>query len=506
MTGSCPELNIRKIVDVMSEGVVVQLADGHICAANPSAVRILGYSQEQLTRMSTNDLAWHATREDGSTFLDGAHHPSMLALRTGKSHHNVVMGLDRPDGEQIWVSINAEPLFNQNETTPYAVVTTFADVTRIKQHERKIEELNALISAIRLINEHLLTASTEEELYRFICNTLYSLEHVSTVWIELCNQDMPVTPVAWAGIDGNLPPAADRTPAYDLLNTAICNRKSVIIEDLSRHASSQTNRRDAVSAAAIPLFVDGEAMGGIAIIADHPAFFNETNTKFLSEVAGDIAVGLKTLRLDHKLQTTLSHLRDSLNATIDAISGIVEYRDPYTAGHERRVAQLACAIGEKMGLPERQIEGLRVAGHIHDLGKIAVPAEILSKPSRLTDAERRLVMEHPLTGYNLLKNLQFPWPIAQVVLQHHERLDGSGYPQKLVGDEIIFEAKVLMVADVVEAIAGHRPYRPALGAEPALLEIRKNRGRYYESDVVDACLDLFAQKQFAFEERPSGLM
>jgi putative nucleotidyltransferase with HDIG domain len=216
-------------------------------------------------------------------------------------------------------------------------------------------------------------------------------------------------------------------------------------------------------------------------------------------VAGDIAIGVRSLSLDKDLHATLDHLRSSMNSTVEAIASMVELRDPYTAGHERRVAQLTCAIGKEMGLPERQIEGLHVIGYLHDIGKIAVPAEILSKPARLTEIELAMVRSHAQSGYDILKNLEFPWPVAQAVLQHHERLDGSGYPQGLAVHDIILEARILMVADVVEAMASHRPYRTAIGLKAALAEITANRGSLYDEGVVDTCVRLFAEKGFKFE-------
>ena len=154
----------------------------------------------------------------------------------------------------------------------------------------------------------------------------------------------------------------------------------------------------------------------------------------------------------------------------------VEMRDPYTAGHQLRVSNLACAIANEMGLSHDKIEGLRMAGFIHDIGKLSIPAEILSKPTKLTDFEFSLIKEHPRSGYEMLKDVESPWPLAQIVYQHHERINGSGYPRKLKGDEILIDARIMAVADVVEAMASHRPYRPALGIEAALEEIEKNKG------------------------------
>ncbi|MBL7205116.1 MAG: response regulator [Desulfobacteraceae bacterium] len=191
-----------------------------------------------------------------------------------------------------------------------------------------------------------------------------------------------------------------------------------------------------------------------------------------------------------RLQDTLESLRKAMGSTIRVISSTVEMRDPYTAGHQQRVTTIACAIATEMGLPEDRIDGLRMAGVIHDLGKIAVPAEILSKPGEITEAEFSIIKSHPQVGNDILKDIEFPWPIAEIVYQHHERMDGSGYPQGLSGEDILLEARILCVADVVEAMASHRPYRPALGIEKALDEISENKGVFYDPEVVGALFRL----------------
>jgi putative two-component system response regulator len=198
-----------------------------------------------------------------------------------------------------------------------------------------------------------------------------------------------------------------------------------------------------------------------------------------------------------EVQKAMKRLEKITDGIIHAISLTVETRDPYTAGHQQRVADLARAISMEMGLPEDQVEGIRVAGLIHDLGKIAVPAEILSKPSKLTDSEFNLIKIHPQAAYDILKDIDFPWPLSIVVLQHHERLDGSGYPHGLKGkDGILLEARILAVADVFEAMASHRPYRPALGKEKALDEIRRGKGTSYDPKAVDACIRVISSGEF----------
>jgi putative nucleotidyltransferase with HDIG domain len=233
--------------------------------------------------------------------------------------------------------------------------------------------------------------------------------------------------------------------------------------------------------------------------------FVEKRTEELSR-ANDELHGkvLETRRSEDYLQSTLDRLEKSLEGTFRAMSMTLEIRDPYMAGHQHRVSGLAVAIAQEMSLPWEKIEGIRFAGIIHDIGKIAAPVEIMAKPYRLTKSEFQLIKDHPRVGYEMIKDIAFPWPVAHIVLQHHERLDGSGYPEGLVGDAILQEARILAVADVVEAVCSLRPYRPALGLEKGLEEIRKGRGIRYDTRVVDACIKLFRDGRFSFKKEPEA--
>ncbi|MHB9072298.1 MAG: PAS domain S-box protein [Desulfobaccales bacterium] len=202
---------------------------------------------------------------------------------------------------------------------------------------------------------------------------------------------------------------------------------------------------------------------------------------------------------EESLKESYERLRASLEGTVTALSAVVESKDPYTAGHQRRVTHLACAIAREMGLSHDQIEGIRVMGYLHDIGKIAVPAEILSRPGKINEFEFNLIKQHPMSGFDILRQIVFPWPVAQAVAQHHERLDGSGYPSGIPDKEIILEARVLAVADVVEAMASHRPYRPAVGIKQALEEIVQHKGTLYDPEVVEACTLLFSEKGYEFD-------
>lgn len=244
---------------------------------------------------------------------------------------------------------------------------------------------------------------------------------------------------------------------------------------------------------ALPLIDDGKTFGCLSIYSSDINAFDAEKVPLLQELAKDLAYGIATLRTRKAHEQQALILRQSLEQSIQTIASTVEARDPYTAGHQRRVAELATAIAREMKLPEEQVNGIHLAAIIHDLGKIHVPAEILSKPGRLNAIEFQLIQMHPQEGYNILKDVKFPWPIATIILQHHEKLDGSGYPQGLKGEQILLEAKIIAVADVVEAMSSHRPYRAGLGIEAALAEIETHRGVQYDSIVVDACTKSFRE-------------
>jgi len=207
----------------------------------------------------------------------------------------------------------------------------------------------------------------------------------------------------------------------------------------------------------------------------------------------------KRKQAEREIKQGYEKLQRTMEGTINIMAKIVETRDPYTAGHQQRVSKLAISIAQEMILSQDKIEGIKITALIHDIGKMSIPAEILSKPSKLNEMEFGLIKNHPKIGYDILRKIDFPWPLAEFILQHHERRDGSGYPKGLKGDNILMEARILGVADVVEAMSSHRPYRPALGIDKALEEISKNKGILYDPEVVNACLKIFKEKGFKFE-------
>ncbi|WP_018950052.1 HD domain-containing phosphohydrolase [Thioalkalivibrio sp. ALMg11] len=243
----------------------------------------------------------------------------------------------------------------------------------------------------------------------------------------------------------------------------------------------------------LPLHDDRGRLGSLQVAAHtQDAFAEPENIALLNELAGDLVYGLRT-------QQSRAALEHSLERTIEAMAATIEVRDPYTAGHQQRTTQVADAIAVELGLDAERRKGLHVASAVHDIGKISVPVEILAKPGLLSSAEFELIKGHAASGYEILKGIDFPWPVATILRQHHERLDGSGYPDGLQGDAILPESRILAVADVVEAIHSHRPYRPGLGLEVALKELQKYRGSLYDPQAVDACLRLAEQGRLPLE-------
>ncbi len=249
------------------------------------------------------------------------------------------------------------------------------------------------------------------------------------------------------------------------------------------------------SVIAVPIRKDGVVIGALGIYSSSANAFTVLEEHIFSNLAAELGFGLGAFEKQEWLRAQEEKLRNALTNIIEVMSKTMDLRDPYTAGHQKNVAIIARAIASLLGWSSDKLYGLELAAMVHDIGKIAVPSEILTKPSRLSEFEEKLLQEHPENGYQLLRDIEFPWPIAQMVRQHHERIDGSGYPMGLKGDEILPEAKVLAVADTIEAMAAARPYRFALGLKAAMTEIKKQRAIQLDPQVVDAALALFEGKE-----------
>ncbi len=311
-----------------------------------------------------------------------------------------------------------------------------------------------------------------------------------------------VTDVIWSmDFEGNftfVTPSAERVIGYTVGEMLSLNFSQIITPESYTMAMDLISKHMNVKKREpIILEIQQVCKDGSKKWCEVTAIFSKDHDNRPSGIIGVTRDITERKRSEEKLQKSYDKLRDTMIATVNTLASTVEIRDPYTAGHQRRVTVLACAMAEEMGLTEEQFDGLRMAGLVHDIGKFSVPVEILNKPGRLSETEFNIIKHHAQAGYDILKKIEFPWPVARIVLQHHERLDGSGYPQGLKDGGIMLEAKILAVADVVEAMASHRPYRPALGVEVALEEIVKNRGILYDPEVADVCMRLFTEKGFA---------
>ena len=388
----------------------------------------------------------------------------------------------------------------------------------LQTKETQLARSNRALRTLSVCNETLIRAVSEPELLSWNCRLIVEAGGYSMAWVGFAEQDpaKTVRVVAQFGTDegylGSVSISwADSERGRGPTGTAIRTGRTQVNQNFRTNPNTAPWRDAALargfhSSIAMPLKGQSGTLGALTLYAHEPDAFNKDEVQLLEKLADDLAFGITTLRTraerdrlanaQHYFEKTL---RKSLEESIQAISDTVEKRDPYMAGHQKRVAALAVAIASDLGLPKDEIHGIQLAASIHDLGKIQVPAEILANPSKLTDTQFELLKTHAQAGYDILKGIEFPWPIANIVLQHHERLDGSGYPQGLKGDQILLGSRIMAVADVVEVMVSHRPYRTAPGIDAALAEIERGRGTAFDPAVVDACLKLFRQERFAFQ-------
>jgi len=425
----------------------------------------------------------------------------------------------RQEVEFAWVNARGEQLDLQYVVVPECdedgqVVTVLAVGRDVSEHTRTEEALRHSESHLRRVNralrtlsagnETLMRAASEQELLDRMCRVMVEVGgHVLAFIGDQAPGGELVDVRAWAGPDEIGLSDCVRRGLCRPLVAAIDQNRPVVIHDMSRdpncRACGGRLRTCGVgSGAVLPLQSDGERLGALFICSNDLAAFDDDEVQLLNDLGGDLAYGIRALRNRLGREESLRHVQATMEATIQALASTVEFRDPYTAGHQRRVAQLAVAIGRELGLADDRINGLYLAAIVHDIGKIRVPAEVLTRPGKLSALEFDMVKTHVEAGYDILKSIDFPWPIADVVKQHHERLNGSGYPAGLTGEALLLESRILAVADVVEAIASFRPYRPALGVDVALAEIEAGRGILFDSQAVDACIRQFREWNFAF--------
>jgi GAF domain-containing protein len=389
----------------------------------------------------------------------------------------------------------------------------FHDISARKQAEARLLQLNRTLRLLSDCDSALVHSPDEQTLIHQVCEILTGHGGYRLAWVGF-TEDPPEStfrPMIWTGpaagyistVDWNAPELA-QSPAMRALHSG----QPVALHDFASEPLFKpwlelAESFGIASCIALPLKTQDRPFGVLALHASRAHAFDAEEIVLLSELADDLAFGITVLRTraerDHAVEARERSMRRAQKSLEDAIQDIaytVELRDAYTAGHQRRSTDLAVRIAEEVGLSQERIRGIRLACAVHDIGNIQVPASILSKPARLTALEYRLVQTHCQAGFEILKGIEFPWPIAEVVLQHQERLDGSGYPRGLTASQILVEARIIAVADVVAAMASHRPYRRALGVDAALAEILRGRGTRYDAAAVDACTRLFRDKGY----------
>lgn len=446
------EERYRSLLENIPVGVFRSTADkdGTFISVNSALARMFGFENTEMMLRTKASACYHNI-EDREQFIS--------CLRTEGSVSGYEVQFKRVDGSIFWGSLTSKATLDEKGRILY-LDGILEDIMERKSIQEALQE--------------------SEERYRRLLdhNPAAIVVHVNgtIVYVNKASLDL---------VAASSPEDALGKKIFDFVHPdyrgivlerlELCQKDGKFAHPIEEKFLRLDGKSVDVEVTAIPITYQGKP-------ASQVVFWDITNRKLAEE----------------SVKNNLEELYKTLEGTVDALSSAVETRDPYTAGHQKEVARFACIVAKEMNLPEEMIEGLRVASLLHDIGKIKIPAEILSKPAILTDIEYELIKTHPQAGLEILKTISFPWPVGKIVLQHQERMDGSGYPNGLKGDEICLEARILGVTDVVEAMCSHRPYRSSRGMDKALEEITQNKGILYDEEVVKACLKLFREKRFSF--------
>ena len=473
---------------IQRSGDVILLidAEGSLTYASPALARVLGYAPEEVLGRSAFDFVHpddlHVAAESMASILES----------TGLAEP-VTYRVRHADGSWRWMEDVANNLLD--DPLVGGIVVTLRDVTAQRQAAAAVADLNRVLRTVTAADVAVVRATTEEELLTEMCRVVVETGGYQLAWIAGPDPFRAgcVRPVAVFGAAPTLPEqviAASHGPvAHGVTTEAIFAGRTVHLADVAelpeglplRELSLESGYRSQI---ALPLAVDGQVAYALTIHAAEAGTFDADEIALFEQLATNLAFGISSLR-------TLRRAEHNLDVLVSTVAGVAEHRDPYTAGHQLRVAEVASAIAAELGLLADQVAGIEIAARLHDIGKIAVPSEILTKPGRLAPEELALIRRHAQVGQAMVQGIEFPWPVARMIGEHHERLDGSGYPNGLVGDQIHLGSQILAVADMVEAMVSHRPYRPGKGLDVALAQVESERGTSLDADVVDACLRLF---------------
>jgi len=502
------DLHLKDLaLNVAANAVVITDNDANIQWANQAFSKLTGYSLSEALGRRPKELV--KSGKQSQSYYEQL----WQTILAGKVWRGELINRHK-DGTLYHEEMTITPVLNELGAIMHFVAVK-QDITERKLAEAKNQRLTQLYAALSLCNEAIVRCNSDEELFPQICRVAVQFGGMKMAWIGLVNEaSRRVNCVAAYGdgmeyLEGiQISTDADDPAGRGPTGNAIREKQPFWCQDFQQVAATKPWHERAVSfgwgaSAALPLLRNGVVIGALTLYAEQVNAFDEAARNLLVEMARDISFALNNFaheaerkRAEEQIKHYVAQLEISFMQAVEVATTLSEMRDPYTTGHERRVAEIAVAIGAELGFDARRQEGLRVAGYLHDVGKISIPAEILAKPGKLTPIEFTMIKGHPQASHDVLKDVEFPWPVAEVALQHHERLDGSGYPRGLKGDEILLEARIMAVADVVEAMGSHRPYRAALGIEKALAEIERGKGSIYDATVADACLRLFREKNY----------
>lgn len=471
-----------------------RLSRGTIVDVNETFLSLSGYDRAEVLGKTLNDLKIWSHEEDRTTVVDAL-------SRTGRVHE-MELDFQKRNGEKATGLYSAEVITIDGKKH---VLSSISDITGRKRAEQEM----AMLAEVRRV-----IGSTLEidRVYERMAAEIGKLIRFDSLIVNLFDAAQETLTVAYtSGLEIPGRQVGDQYPIRGtMVEESLRTREGMIVQSESTGGLADkypallvSVRAGTRSVMSVPLIAQDVVIGNLLMRSKKKVAYNEQDLRLTGKIGMQIAGAIANARLFSEIkqvglehQQTIESLRRAFGTTVRVLASAVETRDPYTAGHQIRSADLARAIATEMGLPQEKIDAIRMAGTIHDIGKLSIPAEILSKPTTLSKIEFSLIREHARKGYEMLKDVESPWPLAEIVYQHHERMDGSGYPINLKGEEIRMEARILAVADVVEAMASHRPYRPGLGIDEALNEIEKNRWLYYDDAVADACLRLFREKGF----------
>ena len=490
------EMRYRRLFETAQDGILLLNAStAKIEDVNPFLVNILGYSKEEII----GKTIW----EIGCFKDTDLNKQAFLELKSDHYIRYDDLPLETKHGKKVFV----EFVSNVYECSGINIIqcnirdNTLRHITEVA--------LQATTRALRIISEShtaLLRLDTEQKLLDEYCRIAVESGDYRFAWIGYINNGnlKSITVKASFGDANTSQEIKEASEAEELNEDGILYQAAKTMEFQAREerlsnlgkTSGKVSARDLQISTTIvfPLQISEDMIVLLALCGSVTSLRTLSEKGLLKEVSDDLAHGIKAIRTLIDNARYEEKLKTGMAQTIQVLADTIDQRDHYTAGHQRRVASICSQIALEMGLSEQRIFGLNLAAMIHDLGKIGIPIEILVKPVKLSESEFNLVKDHVTIGYNIIKNLYFPWPLAEMIHQHHERIDGSGYPRNLKGDALLLESKILAVADVIEAMASERPYRPALGLDAAMGEIRKNGGVLYDREVVDACIKLYESK------------